>query len=186
MFSPDGQALLWANIAPADPIDRYAYDQAVKTPLGTSVQLSYSPMTDRTDMRLQVNFKSGMPVYLQIVDQIRAAAASGALKPGEALPSIRPVAEELRINRNTVAKAYAELESLGVIETLPGKGCFLKENHSPLRKDVRRKMLTEEIDRAIVMAHHLQVPSPEFLELIRERIQTLENKRRANERLQEV
>ena len=137
-------------------------------------------------MRLQISFKSGMPVYLQIVDQIKAAAASGALKPGEALPSIRPVAEELRINRNTVAKAYAELESLSVIETVPGKGCFLKENHSPLRKEVRRKMLTEEIDRAIVMAHHLQVPVPEFLELIRERIQTLESKRRANERLQEV
>ena len=137
-------------------------------------------------MRLQINFKSGMPVYLQIVDQIKAAAASGALKPGEALPSIRPVAEELRINRNTVAKAYSELESLGVIETVPGKGCFLRENHSPLRKEVRRKMLTEEIDRAIVMAHHLQVPGPEFLELIRGRIQTLESKRRANERLQEV
>ena len=137
-------------------------------------------------MKLQINFKSGMPVYLQIVDQIKAAAASGALKPGEALPSIRPVAEELRINRNTVAKAYAELESVGVIETVPGKGCFLKENHSPLRKEVRRKMLTEEIDRAIVMAHHLQVPGPEFLELIRERIQILESKRRANERLQEV
>lgn len=137
-------------------------------------------------MRFQINFKSGMPVYLQIVDQVKAAAASGALKPGEALPSIRPVAEELRINRNTVAKAYGELESLGVIETVPGKGCFLKENHSPLRKEVRRRMLTEEIDRAIVMAHHLQVPGPEFLELIRERVQTLESKRRANERLQEV
>jgi len=134
---------------------------------------------------LQINFKSGMPVYLQIVDQIKAAAASGALQPGEALPSIRPVAEELRVNRNTVAKAYAELESLGVIETLPGKGCFLKENHSPLRKEVRRKMLVEEIDQAIVMAHHLQVPGPEFLELIQERMQALDNRRRANEERQE-
>ncbi|HEY6946461.1 MAG TPA: GntR family transcriptional regulator [Candidatus Acidoferrum sp.] len=158
----------------------------MKNLLGNGSLLSYSPMTDRTDMRFQINFKSGMPVYLQIVDQVKAAAASGALKPGEALPSIRPVAEELRINRNTVAKAYGELESLGVIETVPGKGCFLKENHSPLRKEVRRRMLTEEIDRAIVMAHHLQVPGPEFLELIRERVQTLESKRRANERLQEV
>jgi GntR family transcriptional regulator len=136
-------------------------------------------------MMLQINFKSGMPVYLQIVDQVKAAAASGALQPGEALPSIRPVAEELRVNRNTVAKAYAELESLGVIETLPGKGCFLKENHSPLRKEVRRKMLVEEIDQAIVMAHHLQVPGPEFLEMIHERMQVLDNKRRANEGRQE-
>jgi len=136
-------------------------------------------------MMLQINFKSGKPVYLQVVDQIKAAAASGALQPGEALPSIRPLAEELRLNRNTVAKAYAELESLGVIETLPGKGCFLKENHSPLRKEVRRKLLIEEIDQAIVMAHHLQVPGPEFLELIRERMNVLDDKRRANEERQE-
>ena len=137
-------------------------------------------------MLLQINFKSGMPVYLQIVDQVKAAAASGALQPGEALPSIRPVAEELRVNRNTVAKAYSELESLGVIETLPGKGCFLKENHSPLRKEVRRKMLVEEIDQAVVMAHHLQVSGVEFLELIHERLQVFDDKRRANEDHKEV
>jgi len=132
-------------------------------------------------MLLQVNFKSGKPVYLQVVDQIKAAAASGALRPGEALPSIRPLAEELRVNRNTVAKAYAELESLGVIETQPGKGCFLKENQSPLRKEIRRKLIAEEIDQAIVMAHHLQVPGPEFLKLVEERMEALENKRRAHE-----
>ena len=101
-------------------------------------------------MMLQINFKSGLPIYLQIVDQIRAAAASGALRPGEALPSIRPLAEELRVNRNTVAKAYAELESQGVIETLPGRGCFLKENQSALRKKVRRELLIEHIDQVIV------------------------------------
>ena len=136
-------------------------------------------------MLIQVNFKSGKPVYLQMVDQIKAAAASGALQPGEALPSIRPLAEELRLNRNTVAKAYAELESQGVIETLPGKGCFLKENHSPLRKEIRKKLLIEEIDQAIVMAHHLQVPAPEFLKLIEQRMEALEDKRRANENLKE-
>jgi GntR family transcriptional regulator len=128
----------------------------------------------------QVNFKSGMPIYLQLVDQIKAASASGALRPGEALPSIRPLAEELRVNRNTIAKAYSELENLGVIETLPGRGCFLKENHSALRKEVRRKLLIEEIDRAVVQAHHLQVPRDEFLELIDERMDVLDDKRRAH------
>src|SRR6266481_1748332 len=132
-------------------------------------------------MILQINFKSGMPIYLQLVDQIKAAAASGALRPGEVLPSIRPLAEELRVNRNTVAKAYSELESLGVIETMPGKGCFLKENHSPLRKEVRRKMLIEEIDQAIVQSHHLQVPRDEFVKLVHERIAALEDKRRAHD-----
>ena len=132
-------------------------------------------------MILQINFKSGLPIYLQIVDQIRAAAASGALRPGETLPSIRPLAEELRVNRNTVAKAYAELESQGVIETLPGRGCFLKENQSALRKKVRRELLIEHIDQVIVQAHHLLVPHDEFLELIRERLDVLDDKRRAHE-----
>src|SRR5438046_8427046 len=107
-------------------------------------------MTVVKTMLLQVNFKSGKPVYLQVVDQIKSAAASGALQAGEPLPSIRPLAEELRLNRNTIAKAYTELESQGVIETLPGKGCFLKENNSPLNKDVGRKLLGEESDQAIV------------------------------------
>jgi GntR family transcriptional regulator len=131
-------------------------------------------------MIFQINYKSGKPIYLQLVDQIKAAAASGALQTGEALPSIRPLAEELRVNRNTIAKAYTELESLGVVETQPGRGCFLRENHAALRKDVRRKLLMEEIDQAIVQAHHLQVPSNEFLELVQERMAALEDRQRAN------
>ena len=136
-------------------------------------------------MLLQINYKSGKPVYLQVVDQIKAAAASGVLKPGEALPCIRPLAEELRVNRNTIAKAYSELESLGVIETLPGKGCFLKENHSPLRKDIRRKMLIEEIDQAIVQSHHLQVSRDEFLELVHERLDLFDERRRSQYKKEE-
>ncbi len=132
-------------------------------------------------MILQINFKSGMPVYLQIVDQVKAAAASGALQPGEALPSIRPLAEELRVNRNTVAKAYAELENEGVIETLPGRGCFLRENHSALREEVRRELLTQDVDQAIVQAHHFQVSREDFLKLVHERLDALEEKRRAHE-----
>jgi GntR family transcriptional regulator len=121
-------------------------------------------------MLLQIDFKSGKPVYLQLVDQIRYAAASGGLRTGEPLPSIRPLAEELRVNRNTVAKAYAELESQGVIETRPGKGCFLKENHSPFTKPVRQKLLVKEIDEAVVTAHHLQVDRDAFLTMVNERL----------------
>src|SRR5437899_9412958 len=116
-------------------------------------------------MLLQVNFKSGKPVYLQVVDQIKAAAASGALHVGEPLPSIRPLAETLRVNRNTVAKAYAELESQGVIETIAGKGCFVRANGSPLRKEVRLDLLGEAVDDAVVQAHHLQIGKTEFLRL---------------------
>jgi GntR family transcriptional regulator len=132
-------------------------------------------------MIIQLNFKSGKPVYLQIVDQVKAAAASGAIEAGEALPCIRPLAEELRVNRNTIAKAYSELESLGVIETQPGKGCFVRAAQSRLKKDVRRKLLIEEIDQAIVQAHHLQIPGTEFIELVHERIAVLESKKRSSE-----
>jgi GntR family transcriptional regulator len=128
-------------------------------------------------MRLQLSFKSGKPVYLQIVDQVRSSAASGALKVGEPLPSIRPLAEELRINRNTVAKAYAELESQGVIETIAGKGCFLRTNASPYKKEVRKQMLSTEIDEAVVQAHHLQVNKAEFLRLAEERFDVFQEKR---------
>ena len=92
-------------------------------------------------MKFHLSFKTGKPVYQQIVDQVRVAAASGALRAGDGLPSIRPLAEELRVNRNTVAKAYAELERAGVIEAVPGKGCFVNATESPLRKDVRRKLV---------------------------------------------
>ena len=132
-------------------------------------------------MLLQINYKSGKPVYLQVVDQVKAAAAAGSVQAGEPLPSIRPLAEELRVNRNTIAKAYTELENLGVIETIPGKGCFIKPNNSPLKKDVRRKMLTEEVDHVVVEAHHLQVPPPELVEMLRERLDAFEHRKKANE-----
>ena len=128
-------------------------------------------------MVFQIDFKAGKPVYLQLVDQVRYAAASGVLRTGEPLPSIRPLAEELRVNRNTIAKAYAELESQGVIETLPGKGCFLKDHHSPFTKPVRQKLLIKEVDEAVVMAHHLQVVRAAFLTLVKERLDYFEEKK---------
>ena len=131
-------------------------------------------------MVFQIDFKSGKPVYLQLVDQIRYAAASGALRLGDPLPGIRPLAEELRVNRNTIAKAYTELENQGVIETVPGKGCFLKENTSPFTKQVKHKLLLTEIDEAVVTAHHLQVDREAFLALVRERLDYFERKSQQN------
>ena len=128
-------------------------------------------------MIFSVSFKSGKPVYLQLVDQVRAAAASGAIRSGEPLPSIRPVAEQLRVNRNTVAKAYAELESQGVIETLPGKGCFVRNTGTPLKKKACLTLLAEEVDQAVVQAHHLQVTRAEFLKLVEERLDSFEEQR---------
>ena len=128
-------------------------------------------------MQFQLNFKSGKPVYLQVVDQVKAAAASGAVRAGEPLPSIRPLAELLRVNRNTVAKAYAELESQGVIETIADKGCFVRANDTPYKKTVRLELLTQVVDEAVVQAHHLQVPRGELVRLVEERFETFEQAR---------
>ncbi|MDB6056449.1 MAG: GntR family transcriptional regulator [Verrucomicrobiales bacterium] len=127
-------------------------------------------------MVFKVDFKSGKPVYLQLVDQVRYAAASGALRAGEPLPSVRQLAEEMRVNRNTVAKAYTELESQGVIETIAGKGCFLKHANSPFTKHAKEELLEKAIDSAVVTAHHLQVDSDSFLALVRERLAWFERK----------
>jgi GntR family transcriptional regulator len=131
-------------------------------------------------MKFHLSFKTGKAVYQQIVDQVRVAAASGALRAGDGLPSIRPLAEELRVNRNTVAKAYAELERAGVIEAVPGKGCFVNATESPLRKDVRRKLVAERIDDAVSHAHHQQIDRADFLRLAQERFDAFDRSRVAN------
>jgi GntR family transcriptional regulator len=123
-------------------------------------------------MIARIDFQSGVPVYLQIVQQVKAAAATGLIRPGDPLPSVRAMAEDLRINRNTVARAYAELESESVIETRQGSGCFLKDGGaSPLRKSVRSGRLAEALDAVIIQAHHLQIPNPELQSLLIERLE---------------
>jgi GntR family transcriptional regulator len=128
-------------------------------------------------MRFLLDFKSGKPVYLQVVDQIKSATASGALRDGEPLPSIRPLAEQLHVNRNTIAKAYSELESQGVIESVAGKGSFVRASKTPFKKEVRLDLLTRDIDQAVVQAHHLQVAKTEFLELSKLRYEQFQQQR---------
>ena len=78
-------------------------------------------------MIIKPNPSLGVPIYLQLVEQVKHAIEIGALRPGDQLPSIRPLAEELVINANTVAKAYRELESEGVIELRQGAGAFVAD-----------------------------------------------------------
>ncbi len=132
-------------------------------------------------MRLQVQFDLGQPVYAQIMDQVKAAAASGALQPGEALPGIRPLAEQLRVNRNTVAKAYLELEREGVVETRQGKGCFLRNGQSRLHKAARNEALLPLVDAVVVQAHHLQLRDDEVVQMLRDRFTHFRSARLQNQ-----
>jgi GntR family transcriptional regulator len=79
-------------------------------------------------MLFRPNPSSGVPIYLQLMEQVKHSIETGALRPGEQLPGIRPLAEELVINPNTVAKAYRELEHEGVIELRHGAGAFVTGN----------------------------------------------------------
>ncbi|MCA1561810.1 MAG: GntR family transcriptional regulator [Actinobacteria bacterium] len=79
-------------------------------------------------MLLRPNPSSGVPIYLQLMEQVKHGIETGALRPGEQLPGIRPLAEELVINPNTVAKAYRELEHEGVIELRHGAGAFVSRH----------------------------------------------------------
>jgi len=85
-------------------------------------------------MILRPNPATGVPIYLQLMEQVKHAIETGALRPGEQLPSIRPLAEELVVNPNTVAKAYRELEHEGVVELRQGAGAFVSDK-APTKKD---------------------------------------------------
>jgi GntR family transcriptional regulator len=98
-------------------------------------------------MLFRPNPSSGVPIYLQLMEQVKHSIETGALRPGEQLPGIRPLAEELVINPNTVAKAYRELEHEGIIELRHGAGAFVAGNAGA-------KKLTEKVraGQAIVAA----------------------------------
>lgn len=93
---------------------------------------------------LRPNPSSGVPIYLQLMEQVKHAVETGALRPGEQLPGIRPLAEELVVNPNTVARAYRELEHEGVIELRQGAGAFVAEQARGSRAaDTLRKAQAE-------------------------------------------
>src|SRR5215831_12414819 len=91
-------------------------------------------------MLIRINQTSGKPVYWQIIDQVKTAAVYGALRSSEALPSIRSLAQHLRINRNTVAKAYEELANMQLIESIPRKGCFVRQLNSSFSTELRKNI----------------------------------------------
>ena len=82
-------------------------------------------------MHIQLDFRSGTPIYIQITDQIRQQVESGELRPGDQLPTVRLLATELRVNFNTVARAYRLLDEAGLISTQQGRGTYIWENPSP-------------------------------------------------------
>ncbi|MFM1921306.1 MAG: hypothetical protein RLZZ303_2940 [Candidatus Hydrogenedentota bacterium] len=124
-------------------------------------------------MKLKVDPKSGTPIYAQIVAQVEFLVASGRLKPGDAMPPIRALAEELLVNPNTVARAYRDLEAAGVVASRVGAGTVVAEGVSPLARRERLRLLTEQVDGLLAKAHQLNFTHDEVRELLDTRAEAL-------------
>lgn len=126
-------------------------------------------------MQLHLSPSNGVPIYLQIVNQIKYLVASGRLVPGEELPPIRLLAEQLLINPNTVARAYRELELAGVVLKRRTAGTYVSNSGSPLARNERVKILTDRIDAILAEARQLGFRTEEVLQLLEKRAALLPN-----------
>ncbi len=121
-------------------------------------------------MWFHIDPAGGIPIYLQLINQVKRAAASGLLKTGDQMPSVRELAVELTVNPNTVARAYQELEREGIIKTVRGVGTFMAEKEVKITREERMKALTSAVDRVLVEAHHLGFSGEEVSRVLAARI----------------
>jgi GntR family transcriptional regulator len=120
-------------------------------------------------VHIHISPHDGVPIYLQIVNQVKYLVASGRLAPGAEMPPIRTLAEQLTVNPNTVARAYRELETAGLVEKRRTAGTFVSDGGSPLARRERMKILAERIDALLAEARQMNVSSDEIVELLRQR-----------------
>ncbi len=121
-------------------------------------------------MDITINLADGVPIYRQIVNQVKYLVASRLLLPGEELPPIRALALQLKVTPNTVVKAYGELEMSGIIQKRQGSGTFISESRAPqVALKERRRVIEQRIDRLLAEAHQLNFSADEILRMVRER-----------------
>jgi GntR family transcriptional regulator len=121
-------------------------------------------------MGLHVDTASRLPIYLQLVQQIREAIARGELKPEEILPSVRQLSRDLVVNPNTVARAYTELERAGLLVSRPGRGIYVAQPRNDLTREARARRLTEQLNHWLTEAVHLGYSADEVLALVSRRV----------------
>jgi GntR family transcriptional regulator len=121
-------------------------------------------------MEFQCDPTSRVPIYRQLMDQIRQAIARGRLRPGSRLPSVRVMSRELVVNPNTVARAYTELEREGVLNTRQGLGVFVAEPQAELSGAARRERLSAALDRFLTEAVHLGFSADDVISAVTKRI----------------
>jgi GntR family transcriptional regulator len=125
-------------------------------------------------MQIQISPTDGVPIYLQIVNQVKYLISSGRLAPGEELPPIRVLAERLVVNPNTVARAYRELELAGAVVKRRTAGTFVSDARSPLARRERVRILTQRIDALLAESRQMNITLDQVIDLIRQRDHAME------------
>jgi GntR family transcriptional regulator len=120
-------------------------------------------------VEIKIDPADGVPIYRQIVNQIRYSVASGLLEPGDELPTIRAFALRLKVTPNTIVKAYEELESAGIVQKRHGSGTFVSGERTRLADWERRRIIEQRIDALLTEAHQLDFSVEELFRLIRRR-----------------
>jgi GntR family transcriptional regulator len=133
-------------------------------------------------LNFHISANDGVPIYQQIVNQVKYLVASGRLAAGEEMPPIRVLAERLLINPNTVARAYRELETAGIVVKRRTAGTFVSDGGSPLARRERLKILTERIDALLAQARQMNVGIEEILQLLRQRDEAMQSSNRPEEK----
>jgi GntR family transcriptional regulator len=120
-------------------------------------------------VQIHISTNDGVPIYQQIVNQVKYLVACGRLAPGEELPPIRVLAEQLLVNPNTIARAYMELERDGIVTKRHGSGTYVSDAGSPLARKERIRILSERADALLAEAHHLNVDLDSVIDLLKQR-----------------
>ncbi len=124
-------------------------------------------------MLLHISPAEGKAIYRQIVDQVKFLVAARRLSPGDELPTVRGLAQQLLINPNTVARAYRELETAGVLYKRQGAGTYVSDGGSPLAEREQQRVLKERVDALVVETLHMNYGLDELIGLIKARHKTL-------------
>jgi GntR family transcriptional regulator len=122
-------------------------------------------------MQFQCDTTSRVPIYRQLIEQVRSGVARGRIQPGDRLPSVRQLSRELVVNPNTVARAYTELEREGTLITQQGRGVFVAQPRSDLTKRARQNQLEASLEQLLVEAVHLGFSAEELTTLFHKRIE---------------
>jgi GntR family transcriptional regulator len=124
-------------------------------------------------MQIHISTAAGVPIYVQIVNQVKYLVSSGRLAAGEEMPPIRTLAEKLVVNPNTVARAYRELEAAGIVEKRRTAGTYVSDQGSPLARRERLKILTERIDALLAEARQMDISFEDVVKLAERRHATM-------------